>query len=112
MATTAPNKAEKAHHALLRNMGCIVCRNLRLGETPPEIHHIRDIIDRRTEHMRVIPLCSIHHRTGALHRHAALQTGWARWAHVGYHQAPAEFEKRYRKQRKLLLQVEYLAVRT
>ncbi len=34
-------KAEKAHLSPVAALGCIVCRNLQLGESPAEIHHVR-----------------------------------------------------------------------
>lgn len=107
---STPNKAEKAHHAKVRAIGCVVCLNRGLNDTPPEIHHIRDSIDRLTDHMRVIPLCAIHHRTGLAHALSARndRRGWDRWREVGYHQAPAEFERRYGAQRDLLAQVNCL----
>lgn len=93
-------------------LGCVVCRNKGFMGTPPEIQHIIDIHNRDRNHMRVIPLCTIHHRTGMrhpLHYIAANNlTGWERWKEVGYHQAPKEFVRRYGSQRDLLEQVEDL----
>ncbi len=105
MARTA---SENAHWAKLRALGCIVCHNRGITHQAAEIHHIRDNIDRTTCHMRVIPLCPFHHRTGLLHSTLLGRTGWDRWREVGYHQAPKEFERRYRPQRELLEQVNAL----
>lgn len=60
------NKSEKLHLSRVAGLGCIVCRNLKLGETPAEIHHIRtgQGVGLRADNFKVIPLCSIHHRQG------------------------------------------------
>lgn len=58
--------------------------------------------------MRVIGLCSVHHRTGLRHRDPSGLTGWDRWREVGYHQAPEEFARRYGTKRELLAQVDAL----
>ena len=87
---------------------CIVCRNKGYEDTPAEVDHIRDLKDRLTDHMRTIPLCPIHHRTGMLHRDPSGLTGWDRWREVGYHQAPREFHRRYGSKRDLLEQVQQL----
>ena len=34
-------KADSLHLSRVAALGCIVCRNQNLGETPAEIHHIR-----------------------------------------------------------------------
>jgi|GEM_PF-348356 len=58
-------KAEKEHMSKVARMGCIVCVNLGLGETPAEIHHIGNgTMAKRASNHKVIPLCHFHHRTG------------------------------------------------
>lgn len=58
-------KAEKEHLNRVASMGCIVCVNLGLGETPAEIHHIGNgTMSKRASNYDVIPLCHFHHRTG------------------------------------------------
>ena len=46
----------------MRSLGCILCKLLGLGATPPEIHHIYDSADR--DDYLVVPLCAEHHRGG------------------------------------------------
>lgn len=101
---------EKRHMDRLAQLGCIVCRNNGYPDTPCEIQHIIDMFDRERNHLRVIPLCPIHHRTGLLHppHIAKMRTGWDRWREVGYHQAPKVFAKRYGAQRDLRKQVHAL----
>lgn len=44
-------------------LGCIVCRRLRLGDSPAEVHHIREGQGRqRASDFDTIPLCFVHHR--------------------------------------------------
>lgn len=52
------NKSEKLHLSRVAGLGCIVCKNLRLGETPAEIHHIRtgQGVGQRADNFKVIPL--------------------------------------------------------
>lgn len=59
-------KAEKQHLDRVAALGCIVCRNLELGETPAEIHHCSTGtgLSVRADNYHCIPLCHIHHRTG------------------------------------------------
>lgn len=59
-------KEEKRHLGRVAELGCIVCRNIGLGKTPAEIHHIRQGagMGRRNSHFETIPLCPMHHRTG------------------------------------------------
>ena len=54
---------EKAFHAAVRDLGCIVCRN-RGAQTPAEIHHILQG-GRRKGEKYVLGLCALHHRGGA-----------------------------------------------
>lgn len=50
------------------SLGCLACRNLGLGESAAEIHHIRSGIGKgqRASHYDTIPLCPIHHRLGGV----------------------------------------------
>jgi len=58
-------KDDKQHLDKVASMGCIVCCNLGLGETPAEIHHIGNgTMGKKAGNHEVIPLCHIHHRTG------------------------------------------------
>lgn len=44
--------------------GCILCRHLHLGDTPAELHHVREGqgLSQRASDYLVIPLCPEHHR--------------------------------------------------
>ena len=79
------------------SLGCIVCRNLGFGESPAEIHHIRDGygISQRAPDSEAIPLCFIHHRSEG-------------GGQIGYHTSPLGFIERYGTERELLHQVKEL----
>ena len=73
-----PTKAEKKHMDKVAGMGCCVCVNLGLGETPAEIHHIGNgTMGKRAGNHEVIPLCHIHHRTGGYG--VAVHSGRVQW---------------------------------
>jgi hypothetical protein len=73
-------------------LGCIVCRNLGLGATPAEVHHILKS-GKRVNHQTVLPLCTLHHRGGVNNAE-----------HVSRHPWRKEFESRYGTERELLAQ--------
>jgi len=54
-------KAEKELYGKIARLGCSLCRYLKLGETPCEIHHIRRFGGKRSN-AEVIGLCPQHHR--------------------------------------------------
>lgn len=56
----------KAYHARVRALGCIVCRNLGYGVTPPSLHHPRvgQGGGQKASDWLVIPLCPQHHQDG------------------------------------------------
>jgi hypothetical protein len=85
-------KAEREHMGVVAGLYCIVCRNLRLGESPAEVHHVRYLAGggQRSGNLDTIPLCPRHHRIG----------GWG----VAYHAGPEEFERRYGTEAELLEQ--------
>jgi hypothetical protein len=85
-------KAEREHMGVVAGLYCIVCRNLRLGESPAEVHHVRYLAGggQRSSNLDTIPLCPRHHRIG----------GWG----VAYHAGPEEFERRYGTEAELLEQ--------
>ena len=57
--------ADKRHFAKVVELGCIVCSNNYMFDTPAEIHHIGNgTMGKRASNSEVIPLCHIHHRTG------------------------------------------------
>ena len=62
MKGKTPTKEEQKHMDRVRALGCIVCLNNGYPNTPAEIHHI---IDGERNHMKVLPLCAIHHRNGS-----------------------------------------------
>ncbi|WP_336242108.1 Ref family recombination enhancement nuclease [Enterobacter cloacae] len=72
-------KADSLHLSRVDALGCIVCRNHNLGETPAEIHHIRSGqgISQRADHRKSIPLCHMHHRNGGYG--VAIHAGRKQW---------------------------------
>ena len=96
MKKNTKTEAEKKHLNRVAQLGCIVCTNLMMGRTPAEIHHLRDGqgVSQRSSHFRVIPLCSIHHRTG----------GYG----VAFHAGEKAFEEKYGTELELLEQVNEL----
>lgn len=86
-------KADLQHLDDVAQLGCIVCRNMDLGDTPAEIHHIRTGQGRkRASHNQVLPLCPHHHRTGG-HGEA-------------FHAGPRIWQGRFGAEEVLLQQVE------
>lgn len=86
-------KAEKLHLSRVAALGCVVCRNQELGETPAEIHHCSKGtgLSVRADNFHVIPLCAIHHRQGG--HGVAIHAGRQTW------------EKNYGTEPELLAQV-------
>lgn len=63
MKGSAPNKAERALHNQMAQLGCIACRKDGFFTSMVSIHHI----DGRTKpdaHKKVLPLCAGHHQDG------------------------------------------------
>lgn len=60
----AVTKIERAYMSTQADAGCILCRHLGYGDTPAEIHHLRDGVGagQRNSNLKSIPLCSEHHR--------------------------------------------------
>ncbi len=60
------SSAAKRHKSRVAALGCILCRNLGYGETPPQLHHVREGqgMSQRASDMLVIPLCPEHHQGG------------------------------------------------
>ncbi|AKM87129.1 Ref family recombination enhancement nuclease [Enterobacter ludwigii] len=87
-------KVDSLHLSRVAALGCIVCRNQNLGETPAEIHHIRSGqgISQRADHRKSIPLCHMHHRNG----------GYG----VAIHAGRKQWEKNFGTELKLLEQVQ------
>jgi hypothetical protein len=55
------SKAAK-HMGRVAQLGCILCAEMNLGQTPAQVHHIFDTADKSD--FLTIPLCPEHH-TGA-----------------------------------------------
>lgn len=57
-------KQEQAYMSAQADAGCILCRYLGHGDTPAEIHHLRDGVGagQRNSNLKSIPLCPEHHR--------------------------------------------------
>ena len=72
-------KAERLYLGDVASMGCVVCRNSGWGESPAEIHHIRNGqgMSQRASNYETIPLCPAHHRTGGYG--IAIHAGQEEW---------------------------------
>lgn len=82
-------KAEKEHMSRVAALSCVVCRNLGLGESPAEVHHIGNgAMGKRASNYETIPLCHAHHRTG----------GYG----VAVHAGRKEFERNFGTEKELL----------
>ena len=70
MAKKRPSKSEKEYMTKVANYGCIACE-IDGKISPAEIHHIRKHtgMGLRPSHFDIIPLCSVHHRTGKISVH-------------------------------------------
>ena len=70
MAKKRPTVAEKKWMEAVSNYGCIACHQDGLN-VPAEIHHIRKHtgMGLRPSHTRILPLWSVHHRTGKISVH-------------------------------------------
>jgi hypothetical protein len=62
--------AEQRHLDRVARLGCIACRRLFLGETPAQVHHIREGRIARN-HFLVLPLCEPHHTGTRMSVHKA-----------------------------------------
>lgn len=87
------NSIERNHYNKLVRIGCIVCRNLGYGYSPPNIHHIRHGagLAMKNPYWKAIPLCPNHHQHG----------GYG----VALHAGQKKFEQLYGKEEVLLDQV-------
>lgn len=56
--------AGKRHMGRVAGIGCILCRHLGYGQTPAEVHHIREGqgAAQRASDTLTVPLCPEHHR--------------------------------------------------
>ncbi len=55
---------QMAWKSKVASLGCILCRHLELGETPANLHHVRDGqgLSQRSVDWLVVPLCKEHHQ--------------------------------------------------
>lgn len=81
------------HMERVAALGCVVCRNLGLGPSLAEVHHVLRS-GRRQSHKHVIPLCWPHHRGGMNTPELVSRHPWRK-----------EFERRYGTEQQLLEQV-------
>lgn len=91
MKGRTPTAAERRHMAMVRELGCIACRNAGIN-TPAEytlIHHI-DGKTKPDAHKKVLPLCHAHHD---------------RYQVTGLHYNPTDWEAQHGTQEELLQQV-------
>ena len=65
-----PTMKEKNWMQQVADYGCIACHQDGLN-VPAEIHHIRKHtgMGLRPSHTSILPLCSVHHRTGKISVH-------------------------------------------
>ena len=87
-----PKASESKHMDKVSQLGCIVCRNMGLGITPAEIHHIEGKT-KANSHFKVLPLCFEHHRIGN------------RFRPISRHPYKKRFEEAYGTEEELLEQV-------
>lgn len=78
MSKGSKTKAERQWLNDVAGLGCVCCRNLGLGASPAEIHHIRagQGMAQRARHTDVLPLCPRHHRACYLTGFHADPRGW------------------------------------
>ena len=63
-------QSEARHLSRVASLGCALCRRLGLGDSPAEIHHLREEqgMAQRGSHWTAIGLCPEHHRgTDGIH---------------------------------------------
>lgn len=87
-----PTAKEKRHMTKVRQLTCIVCYLQLLGDSPAEIHHT-DGKTKADAHLKILPLCFHHHRSG---NNTPL--------FVSRHPHKKEFERRYGTEQYLLEQ--------
>lgn len=59
-----PDTFERKHMGRVAELGCVLCRHLGYGQTPAEVHHIREGagMGQRSPHYLTVGLCPEHHR--------------------------------------------------
>ena len=88
------SKAGKQWMSDVAALSCVACRNAGYGDTPAEVHHIRDGVGRgqRADDTETIPLCPPHHR------------GTAHPIVPSIHRDKLRFEREFGTERELLAQ--------
>ncbi|ARX08038.1 TPA: DUF968 domain-containing protein [Proteus mirabilis] len=84
-------KEERQWLSDVAELGCICCRNMGLGASLAEIHHVRtgQGMAQRASHTDVLPLCPPHHR-------ACYETG--------FHASPKSWQEIHGSEAELLEQ--------
>lgn len=59
----------------VRELGCVVCRNLGWGETPAAVHHALTGRGGRKDETKLLPLCFTHHQ-GSMGIHTLSRRTW------------------------------------
>lgn len=56
-------RAEREYMGRVAALGCYLCRHLGYGDTPAQVHHLREGhgMAQRASHFLTIPLCDTHH---------------------------------------------------
>lgn len=56
-------KAEREYMGKVASLGCYLCRYLGYGETPAQVHHLREGqgMAQRASNYLTVPLCDTHH---------------------------------------------------
>lgn len=85
--------AAQRHLARVQALGCIVCRNEGLGDSPAIIHHLRtgQGMSQRADDYHTIPLCPAHHQFHGVG--------------ISYHDCPKTWEAAHGSELELLAQV-------
>lgn len=91
MSKTA-TKNELRHMSVVAALGCVVCRNNGIADSPAVVHHVREGrgMAQRAANFIVIPLCPAHHTDGG--------------RGVAYHASPRLFEANHGTELDLLAQ--------
>jgi hypothetical protein len=84
-------KAESEWMDRVARLGCIVCRNLGLGDTPTGIHHCGTYMGGGRDHFKTIGLCHEHHQ--------------GKEGIDGKHMSKREWESKYGTEEQLMRQV-------
>jgi hypothetical protein len=85
MAKKRPNKLEREYMAKVANYGCVACE-IDGATRPAEIHHVRKHtgMGLRPSHFDILPLCSVHHRTGKISVHLGKEAFVAKYGTEQY----------------------------